>query len=198
MKELTRLPRPILGHRPEWIDLYQRAWAVFVPPAGWAAAHLVRALLITDSPAGEDEGLAPSGATQRQMDEWCARYAPPIPPPPDLASQVTALLFSQIIGVRLYADDASHGSLRHIVWHLTEPPPVGIHNLVWDDYTIHLLADQPQGGGLVVHVDSPVALLLEIVTPHTTFVELVAPGPRTLTLTVLDRTDVQANPFDQQ
>ncbi len=45
----------------------------------------------------------------------------------------------------------------------------------------------------MVQIDSPVALLLEIVTPHTTFVEVVAPGPQTLTLTVLDRTDVQTN-----
>lgn len=183
MNDLSWLPRPILDQRPGWIDFYWRAWAAFVPSPGWTPAHLARSLSVS-----VDETSFPEAA-QAQLDEWCVRFPPSSVPPPDLAPAVTALLLAQIIGIQL--GNVADGQDRQILWQLREPVPVGIHNLTWDDYTISLLADHPQGGGLTVKIDSPVALLLEIVTPYTTFVEIVAPGPQTLTLTVLDRTDVQ-------
>ncbi len=199
MTDLSWLPRPILDSRPGWIDLYWRAWAAFAPPPGWTPAHLARSLSASadepdpcSSPVRDRaSAMYPYEAAQAQLDEWCVRFPPSSAPPPDLAPEVTALLLAQIIGIQLQRVEAADGPERQILWQLREPPPVGVHNLTWDDYTISLLADHPQGGGLRVQVDSPVALLLEIVTPYTTFVEVVAPGPQTLTLTVLDRTDVQ-------
>ena len=195
MKDLTHLPTPILAHRPHWVDLYWRAWAAFLPSPDWDPAHLARNLIVPD---GDADTLDQNEAAQVQLDAWCATFPLPHTPPPELAPRLTTLLLSQIIGIQLHKNDATGGNVRQISWRLRDPPPVGIHNLPWDDYTISLLADHPRGGGLVVQVDSPVDLLLEIVTPHTTFMELVAPGPHTLTLTVLDRTDVQANPPDQK
>ena len=190
MTDLAQLPQPILDHRPAWIDLYWRAWAAFDPSLGWDPTHLADSLRVS---ADDANLLDRHEAAQVQLDAWCARFPPPHAPPPDLAPQVAALLLAHVIGVQLSKVDAPDGHVRQILWHLREPVPVGIHNLIWDDYTISLLADHPKGGGLVVNINSPVALLLEIITPHTTFVEHVAPGPQTLTLTVLDRTDVQTN-----
>ena len=104
MKDLSWLPRPILGRRPHWIDLYWRAWAAFAPPPGWDAADLVRSLTMSTAQEEEGETLDLPGAAQAQLDAWCARFAPPHPPPADLAPRLTALILGRIIGLHLHAD----------------------------------------------------------------------------------------------
>jgi hypothetical protein len=105
---------------------------------------------------------------------------------PELArSPALPLLVTGILG---WQPSPEEGFAR---WWLWADLPIRATGLPFGPGQVSLHAHPDEDWGPVVQVSTTVPLTLEILTPHTLYLEVLPPGSHEITLTVIDRTGVR-------
>lgn len=104
---------------------------------------------------------------------------------PSLAWLIPPLLIDGIVGCVPMAHEGM------ISWRLFQPPPIGVANYSFTEGLLSLQASRDAGAGTHLTIDTSVPVLLEIVTEERAYLEVLEIGNHSLTLTILDRTNVK-------
>lgn len=99
-------------------------------------------------------------------------------------SAVLSLLVTGILGWQPFPEE---GFAR---WWLWADLPIRADGLPFGPSQVSLHAQPDQGWGPAVQVTTTAPLTLEIITPHTLYLEVLPPGAHKITLTVIDRSAV--------
>jgi hypothetical protein len=130
----------------------------------------------------------------RETERLWPSYAPDRPTPNFADDSADAVMLAGLSCIGQLIESAMgigvEASANRVVWQLREAGSLGIEKLRYGNNEVDLRVVDEEGQGRIVRVQCLHEFQLEIVTPSTTYLELVPAGRHDYALTHLDRTDV--------